>query len=480
MKNVKKVISAVALLNVFFLASCGGGGGAGAAGEDSSSNIPVSVPSSFQKYSYGYTGPMAIEDFDNDGTYELLGGEQESGLGAIRANGRQWRDIRFADFDNDGRLDAIANVYSENINNDPSYGSWIQLYWGVEGGKFQLDEAFEARHYTGYGETIVVADFDNNGYTDIVIPQYKIPNSSNIYSRNLLFKNNGNRLFEEVAESSGVAETKYDRAPEGAMAVDINSDGYIDLYVGGSLFINLGGFLFHDMTDDYGLPGVFEEGAKFFDYEMDGDLDFIINPGYSKPRLFLNKGGLFEEADSKIFPSEYFDSVYGINLGDVDNDGLDDLVLAGGYGLLREKLAPRLYLNRDGKFVRQNLDLDGRGWSDLVSFLDLNNDGALDILARHAGMTAYINNKLPSYFIRLSVLGEGRRNQHGRVVRVVYSNDKVKALVVDGGSGYMANQSYELIIPNNGKDNLRIEVRCFNGNKIIHAIEGRHSIDCAL
>jgi len=417
-------------------------------------------------------GAMSIADFNGDSIYELLGTlgtsttpttytEAQLGLGDLRLTGRAYRDIRFADFNNDGYLDAISNVYSENNPFSPTYNSYVQLYWGQSNGKFLIDSAFSAQQYTGYGETIVVADLDNDGFVDILIPQYKIPGSSNPYSRNLLFKNNRDKTFTEVGISSGVSNPIVSQV-EGAQALDFDEDGYIDLYVGGSLFRNNKNWTFTDIGPQIGLPGVFEEGVKFFDYDLDGDLDYLMNPGAAKPRLFINVNGRFSEAVISPFPSEYYSAVYGIQTGDFNGDGYEDVMLAGGRTSDRSSLAPRFYLNLNGTFVRQPLIADGLGWSDLVNFADLNNDGALDLIVRYNGMGGFFNKNIPNNYVKVIVTSSGNQNQFGRIVKVTYPSGKIKTMVVDGGSGFMSNQPYPLLIPNDSAATLSIEIICSN------------------
>lgn len=434
-------------------------------------------------------GAMSVADFNDDSIYELLGTlgtsttptaytEAQLGLGDLRLPGRAYRDIRFADFNNDGYLDAIANVYSENNPYNPTYNSYVQLYWGQANGQFLIDSAFSANQYTGYGETIVVADLDNDGYVDILVPQYKIAGSTNLYSRNLLFKNNKDKTFTEVGVSAGIAATIPYVQPEGAQALDFNQDGLIDLYVSGGLFKNLGNFQFSDIGPSIGLPGVFEEGAKFFDYDLDGDLDFLINPGGARPRLFINTNGRLTEKTPNPFPEEYFRSVYGIQTGDFNGDGYEDVMLAGGLAAGGGGLAPRLYLNLNGTFARQPLISDGLGWSDLVSFADLNNDGALDLIVRYNVMGAFFNQNIPNNFIKVVVTSSGNKNQFGRIVKVTYPNGKVKAMVVDGGSGFMSNQPYPLLIPNDSGASLSVEISCFDKKINFTATSGTFVKDC--
>lgn len=448
---------------------------------------------SLQQYTlhdYGYWGSMSVADFNNDGIHELLGTmstptgavlvtEESLGLGPLRRAGRVYRDIRFADFDNDGNLDAIANVYSENLDKDPNYNSFIQLYWGTSNGKFVLDESFESLRYTGYGETLVVADLNNDGLLDIFIPQYQFlpARDLNIYSRNLLFRNQGGRVFEEVAITAQVAFSRQ-RFVEGAQALDFDADGLIDLYAGASLYRNNGNFTFTDISTAVNLPNAFEEGAKFFDHDLDGDLDFIINPTIEKPRLFININGKFAETPSNTFPNEYYMYTYGLQLGDINGDGFDDVLLGGGLDEEKRQLAPRLYLNHNGNYVRHHIANNFLGWSDLVGFSDINNDGALDILARYGSLKSITNPNLPNAHLKITVLSKGFRNQQGRTVYIKYPNSKIKAMIIDGGSGYMSNQPYELLIPNDAQATLEISIQCRDKRITFTAVNGKYIKDC--
>jgi hypothetical protein len=481
-ESINKIQGYLLLLTSILLASCGGGGGdntAAASQEQTVIILPRYFVPSFSKISFPW-GAISIANFNNDQIDELLGTqriangfvsltESDLGLTNLRA-GRAYRDIRFADFNNDGFLDAIANVYTE----DPAEG-YIQLYWGVEGGKFEIDVDFAANNFQGYGETIVVADFNNDNYIDIFIPQYKT--STREISRNLLFKNLKNKQFEEVAVAAGVA-VGLQTNPEGAQAADYNQDGLIDLYASGSLFKNNGNLNFSDVTVAVGLPGVFDEGAKFFDQNNDGILDLIIhNPVYG-PRIFL--GGLdgkFTELTG-IFPSEFFAASYGINVGDVNGDSFDDILIAGGLAQGGSNAAPKLWLYKDGKYQSEFLIEPDLGWSDLVSFGDLDSNGSLDVVLRYGANLILLNDQVPLKYIKLDIRGGGLRNQQGRVIKAHLPEGKTKAMVVDGGSGYMSNQPYAILIPNNFDVPINFDIYC--GSKVISfdALDGYHAIDC--
>ncbi len=450
-------------------------------------NFVDSRPSNLSQFSIidlGYSGPISIEDFNGDKFYEVFGSLYQDfrfeklnvhDIGFDRLElSRVSRDIRFADLDNDGNLDAVANIYSENINLSNNY---IQLYWGKDG-KFVLDEEFAKKKYTGYGETIVVSDLDNDNFLDIFIPQYKVSGSANEYSRNLLFKNLQTRAFDEVAMSAGVVNSKQSY-PEAAQALDFNSDSFIDLYAGGSLFINNKNFTFTDFTDALRLPGTFDEGAKFFDYDLDGDFDFITNSTVAAPKIFINNEQVFDSASQNIFPTDFYLYTYGLQLADYNGDGYEDLLLGGGVDKFGNNTEPRFYLQLNGKYVRQSLFANNGAWSDLVGFADFDSNGSFDMVVRYGNLKIVTNQHTPRSFVKIDVVYNNINNQQGRSIKIYYPDGKIKIQSVDGGSGYMSNLPYTLNIPNEMDNNLLFEIFCKDKIKKIKVSNGYHKVDCA-
>src|SRR5213596_3552575 len=133
--------------------------------------------------------------------------------------------------------------------------------------------------YNGGG--VAVGDIDNDGLPDIFF-------AGNMVSSRL-YLNKGNMRFEDITESAGV---KTDRWATGATMVDINNDGYLDIYVSVSgsegskgqdranlLFINNGDRTFTEAATQYGVADTgFTTHAVFLDYNGDGHLDlFLLN-----------------------------------------------------------------------------------------------------------------------------------------------------------------------------------------------------------
>src|SRR5919108_3101058 len=135
--------------------------------------------------------------------------------------------------------------------------------------------------YVYNGAGVAIGDIDNDGLSDLFF-------SGNMVSSRL-YLNKGGLRFEDVTQTAGVA-TK--TSAGGATMVDINNDGFLDIYVSVSgpewstpeerknlLFVNNGDRSFTESAARYGIADTsFSTHAAFLDYDGDGDLDlFLLN-----------------------------------------------------------------------------------------------------------------------------------------------------------------------------------------------------------
>ncbi|NNE78372.1 MAG: VCBS repeat-containing protein, partial [Pricia sp.] len=131
--------------------------------------------------------------------------------------------------------------------------------------------------YMYLGGGVSTGDINNDGLEDIFFTGNMVPNK--------LYLNKGNLKFEDISKNAGIEGD--DRWYSGTTFVDINKDGYLDIYCSVSgknpphnnvLYINNKDNTFTEKAAEYGID---YEGhsmqSTFFDYDKDGDLDLYIS-----------------------------------------------------------------------------------------------------------------------------------------------------------------------------------------------------------
>lgn len=151
-------------------------------------------------------------------------------------------------------------------------------------------ESGVARH-TGWGMGGICADYDNDGDTDVYIV-------NDVYG-NFLFENDGTGKFEEVGLITGLAYDLHgdDQGSMGVDCGDYDNDGWLDFYQTcyanelATLYRNLGNRLFEDVTMVTGAgAGTFPYvtwGNGFVDFDNDGDRDIFVACGHLEDNVEL-------------------------------------------------------------------------------------------------------------------------------------------------------------------------------------------------
>jgi len=212
-------------------------------------------------------------------------------------------------------------------------------------------------------------DYDQDRDPDLYVAGDRTPN--------LLYRNDGDR-FAEVGAIAGVAYNDMGK-PLAGMGVDVgdyDNDGLFDFFVTNyqwetnSLYRNLGNGFFADITFQSGLgvPSLqfLAWGTLFFDYDNDGDRDLFVANGHlddnihlfdavtyeQQNQVFRNEGqGRFADRSDQVGPGLALKQVSrGVAMGDYDNDGDLDLVVANNN-------QPAVLLRNDGGNLNHWLSL---------------------------------------------------------------------------------------------------------------------------
>lgn len=382
-----------------------------------------------------------------------------------------------ADYNGDGFPDLLRTIYSSSSKNARAL-LFINSKLS-DNGKFAFSEhrSFSSFQLKGFMETTVSADFDNDGDLDVFIPMYSSKDMDSMGYSHLLI-NNGRADFTDISDSAGVSIRNFPDKyrTEGAQAIDINLDGWIDLYTGSHLFVNNQNLTFTNKRKEFNLPLIRDEGAKFLDWNNDGHLDLILNSG--KLSFFEYNASKNKFIDkSWLIPDDGYFTPYDLNVYDFNNDGYEDVVTGHSikdyYASLSFK--PFLFLFNEPfgfkmRYNHQSRILINTGikssWSNYIfntekldtersaraSIGDMNKDGLVDLaIMNEIGENyLFINKTNTSYYsIFLNISGiNDEQNQQGRVVTIQPINHPkiIMTRVVDSGSGYRTQNQYELIV----------------------------------
>lgn len=342
-------------------------------------------------------GAVALFDFDNDGDLDVYLGQGhmlDPSLDYREANVPPTREPPFVDrlFRND--IQSTASGTGELVFVDVTYESRI--------------------HADGYGMGVATGDFDNDGWVDLYITNH---------GPNQLWHNNGDGTFSEITQASGAADSRWSTS---AAAVDFDRDGWLDLFVVNYIDFDLGknlSCLSPTGLADYCSPhsytpltdrllrnkgdGTFEDvslssgiasetgnglGVVVLDSNLDGWLDLYVANDLMGNFLWINmKNGSFVNeslfAGCAVDQTGQGQSSMGVDCGDVDNDGDEDLVVAH-----MVKQNNTLYLNDGTGLFWDSSMTSGLGQPSIAQtayatvLLDFDLDGWLDLFTANGSM----------------------------------------------------------------------------------------------
>lgn len=234
--------------------------------------------------------------------------------------------------------------------------------------------------------------------------------------------------------------------------VDINNDGYMDIYVTNSdlnsknkLFINIKNGTLVEASGYTNIRDINKDHpslrSMFFDYDNDGDKDLLILTTYCH-KVFQNDSGVFKNITEQSGIKECFPA-FASNVIDIDNDGYLDIIIAGYFkkiDLLRDlpdtKLMPTSFVNatnggpvylyrnnKNGSFSRieKKAKFNAKGWVIAVGTYDLRNTGRSDVwLATDYGSDQLFFNN-----------GDGTFENQSKLVQQKFSRNGMSAEIAD-------------------------------------------------
>lgn len=281
---------------------------------------------------------------------------------------------------------------------------------------------------------VALLDCDSDGLLDVYFTNgARFPDlaKSDPSFHNRLYRNLGNRAFEDVTQGAGVAGSGYSM---GAATADYDNDGQTDLYVAGVnrnvLYRNLGSCRFEDVTESAGVgtgrppAKPWSVAAAWLDYDNDGHLDlFVVNyldwtwdnnrvcgdPGrrlscspahyQGLPNvLYRNNGdGTFEDVSGAAGISAHVGKGMSAAAADYDGDGFQDVFVTN------DSVRNFLFRNVGGErfeevgvqagvaFTGDGIPVSSMG----LDFRDLSGDGSPDVT-----VTALTNETFPLFLNR--------------------------------------------------------------------------------
>lgn len=442
----------------------------------------------------------ALYHNNGDGTFTDV--TKSSGLGKDLGYAE---GVAIGDYDNDGYEDIFITSYQKNylFHNQHGSGKFVDV---------TLKMGLDTSHSTGYATSAAFGDYDNDGRLDLYICYYADwtwgEDGTQHYNlhhpdTHLLYHNEGSH-FTDVSDKAGISKVKGRGLAVGFL--DYDGDGRQDIFVANDdtpnmLWHNNGDGTFTDMAQKAGCA--YSKGgqlmgamcAVFADYNHTGfESIFVSNTTGAPNTLFKNLGnGLFEDAAGSLASSDNYKRAFtfGAEFLDYDADGWPDMILANG--IVYDEVLIRSNGGKPGQPIQlfhnqQNgTFLEIKSSSALgplaiprvsrgLAVGDFDNDGRLDVLVNNQNAPAQLFHNISrsgNHWVSFKTIGT-KSNRDGLHTRfIIKYGQATQTAVVRSGSSYMSVSDRRVYFGLGKSDKIeQVEIRWPSGTvEILHNIQ---------
>jgi hypothetical protein len=476
-------------------------------------------------------GGAAFLDFDGDGLLDIYfvnGGETPRGKSKSPVRNALYRNLGNGEFENVAAKAGVDHVpfYGmgaavADFDNDGFPDLYVTgfpysaLFHNNRDGTFtDVTEQAGVKNAGRWAASAAWFDFDRDGLLDLVVTNYAqfsfadekkcdiggvrayCAQTSYVGMPLTLFQNEGNGRFTDASAHSGLG--KFVGRALGVVAVDVNGDGWTDLFIARDasanlLLINQKDGAFRDVASEaevaYDAAGVAKAGmgADAGDVNGDGKPDFVITNFNDQYHSLLvgTSSLLYDDQTAASGLAQYTRRFvgWGTHYLDFDNDGNLDLLIVNGHINQAVEATrvdvkykePPLLLRNDGKGAFQDMreragiafqtNYSARG----LAVGDWNNDGRTDaVFTRLNEVPVLLRNdsKQGNSWIGLELQGTtSNRDAIGAKITVEADRRKLVRWVT-GGSSYLSSHDKRILVglgPASALSNFRVEIRWPNG-----------------
>jgi hypothetical protein len=396
--------------------------------------------------------------------------------------------VAAGDYNADGFTDLYVTQYGRSI-----------LYRNNGDGTFTDVTEKAGVAAPGWASSAVWFDYDNDGKLDLFVCRFVdfdkskhhhcgAPNLPALAGLNeycypkvyspmpsWLFHNNGDGTFTDVSQKMGI--TNNPGKSWGAVATDINNDGWLDLFVANDtvanfLLVNRQGRRFEEVGFTSGVA--YGEGGKArsgmgvdsADFNQDGWMDlFVTNLDHELYAFYSNRHDeSFDDiaGSSGIASATKLMSGWGLKFFDYDNDGNLDLLIANGHpDDLIEKIydsvtyrEPLLLFHNTGAGLKNISSESGPAFARAMSgrglaLGDFDNDGAVDVLISNndaAPMLLKNNSGVGKHWLGLTLVGK-TCNRDAVGARITWQAGDLKRNVMKtSGGSYLSSHDPRIVL----------------------------------